>query len=152
MSRDGGIYEKESMDDQRYGYCNTGDQLLFDRKSSHSLSNYRLKQSIHTISKPPVTLNEIVPFEWDIVYTFAPYTSRSEIEEIIGFKSNAIQETVSEGMVQLLFVKDNAACGSICGYSENLGYSVHFSDKVKLTDNKQFDVDIQDDIVYLTEK
>lgn len=114
--------------------------------------NYRLKQSIHTISKPTVTLNEIVPFEWDIVYTFAPYTSRSEIEEIIGFKSNAIQETVSEGMVQLLFVKDNAVCGSICGYSENLGYSVHFSDKVELTDNKQFDVDIQDDIVYLTEK
>ncbi len=114
--------------------------------------NYRLKQSIHTISKPTVTLNEIVPFEWDIVYTFAPYTSRSEIEEIIGFKSNAIQETVSEGMVQLLFVKDNAVCGSICGYSENLGYSVHFSDKVELKDKKHFDVDIQDDIVYLTEK
>lgn len=114
--------------------------------------NYRLKQSIAAISKPTVTLNEIVPFEWDTVYTFAPYTSRSEIEEIIGFKSNAIRETVSEGMVQLLFVKDSTVCGSICGYAENLGYSVHFSDKVELTDNKQFDVNIQDGIVYLTEK
>lgn len=114
--------------------------------------NYLLKQSISKISKPTVTLNEIVPFEWDTVYTFAPYTSRSEIEEIIGFKSNAIQETVSEGMVQLLFVKDSAVCGSICGYDENLGYAVHFSDKVEVTDNRQFDVCIQDDIVYLTEK
>ena len=126
-------------------YCMIGNPFI-------AYHNYRLKQSIHTISKPTVTLNEIVPFEWDTVYTFAPYTSRSEIEEIIGFKSNAIQETVSEGMVQLLFVKDSAVCGSICGYAENLGYAAHFSDKVELTDNKQFDVDIQNGIVYLTEK
>jgi len=115
-------------------------------------NNYRLKQSIHTISKTEVTLNEIVPFEWDTVYTFAPYTSRSEIEEIIGFKSNAIQETISEGMVQLLFVKGSSVSGSVCGYAKNLGYFIDFSGKARFEDNIPFDVRIQDDIVYLTER
>lgn len=115
-------------------------------------NNYRLKQSIHTISKTEVTLNEIVPFEWDTVYTFTPYTSRSEIEKIIGFKSNAIKETINEGMVQLLFVKGSAVSGSVCGYAENLGYCIYFSDNVKFEENTLFDVRIQDDIVYLTER
>lgn len=115
-------------------------------------NNYRLKQSIHSISETEITLNEAVPFAWDTVYTFAPYTSRSEIEDIIGFKSNAIKETVNEGMVQLLFVKGNGVSGSVCGYAENLGYSIYFNDQVKFEDNTLFDVCIQDDIVYLTER
>lgn len=115
-------------------------------------NNYRLKHRIHQVSKTEVTLNEIVPFEWDAVYTFAPYTTRSEIEEIIGFKSNAIQETVSEGMVQLLFVKGSSVSGSVCGYAENLGYRIDFSDEVKFEDHTPFDVRTQGDVVYLTER
>lgn len=115
-------------------------------------NNYRLKRSIHTVFKTEVTLNEIVPFEWDTVYTFDPYTTRSEIEEIIGFKSSAIQETVSEGMVQLLFIKGSSVSGSVCGYAENLGYRIDFREKVNFEDHTPFDVRIQDDIVYLTER
>lgn len=112
-------------------------------------NNYRLKQSILAISKTEVTLNEIVPFEWDTVYTFPPYTSHSEIEKIIGFKSNSIKETVNEGMVQLLFVNDSKISGSVCGYAENLGYRIDFRDKVAFRENAVFNVYIEDNIVSL---
>ena len=111
-----------------------------------------MKQSIHTISKAEVTLNEIVPFEWDTVYTFSPYTARSEIEEIIGFKSNAIKETVNEGMVQLLFVNGKTVSGSVCGYAQNLGYSIDFTDKVEFEENSVFEVYIQNNIIYLSKR
>ena len=114
--------------------------------------NYQLKQSIRTISKSEVTLNEIVPFAWETIYTFSPYTSRSEIEEIIGFKSSAVQEAVNEGMVQLLFVKGSSVVASVCGYAENLGYRVDFVDKVNFEDHMLFDASIQDGIIYLTEQ
>ncbi len=87
--------------------------------------NQQLKKSITSLEdNQKVTLNEIVPFDWDIVYTFEPYTSREEIEEIIGFQSDSIRETVNEGMVQLLFVKGKTVTASVCGYPDKLGYFV----------------------------
>ena len=44
-----------------------------------------LQAAVTGISKDTVTLNEVVPFAWDTVYTFAPYTPREEIEAVIGF-------------------------------------------------------------------
>ena len=115
-------------------------------------NNYRLKQKVHGISKTEVTLNEIVPFEWDVVYTFPPYTSCPEIENIIGVKSKAIRETVNEGMVHLIFVKGDSVSASVCAYVESLGYRIDFSDKVEFGENKLFEVRIQDGIVCLTER
>lgn len=87
--------------------------------------NQQLKKSITSLEgNQKVTFNEIVPFDWDMVYTFEPYTSREEIEEIIGFQSDSIRETVNEGMVQLLFIKGKTVTASVCGYPGNLGYSV----------------------------
>lgn len=74
-----------------------------------------------------VSLNEVVPFPWDCVYTFPPYTDRETIEEAIGFSSPAIRETVSEGMVQLLFVKGRTVTASVSGYADALGYDLRFS-------------------------
>ena len=115
-------------------------------------NNYHLKQNMQTISESEVTLNSVVPFEWDTVYTFPPYTSKAKIEKTIGFESNEIKETVNEGMVNLLFVKGNTVTGSICDYPKNLGYSIEFKDKVKFKDNVVFEVNIQDGMVSLTKK
>lgn len=117
-----------------------------------SYNNYRLKQNICAISKTEVTLNEVVPFEWDAVYTFDAYATRSEIEETIGFESNAIQDTVDIGRVYLLFVKDDAICGSVYEYPENLGYNIDFNYKVEFEDKVLFDVRKRYDIVTLTRK
>lgn len=61
-----------------------------------------MKQLITSITTESVELNQIVPFEWDIVYTFKSYTSKSQIEEMIGFKSHFIKENaINEGMGHL---------------------------------------------------
>jgi len=110
-----------------------------------AIHNRELRKAVTSVSGTgTVSLNEVVPFDWDTLYTFSPYTSEAEIEKAIGFRSGSIQETVSEGMVQLLFVKDKAVTASVCGYPENLGYSISFPcfpESVSRTDNALFSVD-----------
>lgn len=117
--------------------------------------NYKLKNAILSVdSGQTISLNDITPYEWDTVYTFDPYTSRQEIEEIIGFKSRYIKETVSEGMVQLLFVKGDSVAASVCGYADNLGYRVEFNGAIDYADEAEFSVSKNEGIVALikTEK
>ncbi len=63
------------------------------------------KAAIASVSSERANPNDAAPFAWDAVYAFPPYAGRSEIEETIGFKSNSIRETASEGTVRLLFAK-----------------------------------------------
>jgi len=121
------------------------------------INNQKLKKAITSINSDYIKLNEIVPFDWDSVYTFEPYTTKDEIESILGFKSNAIKETVNEGMVQLIFTKDKKIISSICGYSSNLGYTVNFEKinnnvyhKINYTDNAEFMTKNEDKIVNLS--
>lgn len=113
--------------------------------------NQQLKRSITSLEgNQKVTFNEIVPFDWDMVYTFEPYTSREEIEEIIGFQSDSISETVNEGMVQLLFVKGTTVTASVCGYPGKLGYSVtNFEGSVSAKEEAVFLTDTDSGIVKL---
>lgn len=112
--------------------------------------NYRLKNAILSVgSGEAVTLNDITPYKWDTVYTFEPYTSRQAIEEIIGFKSRYVKETVSEGMVQLLFVKGDSVVASVCGYADNLGYQVEFNGAIDYAEEAKFSVSKNEGIVAL---
>lgn len=114
------------------------------------INNYKLENSIKSIQSDNIKLNEVVPFDWDIVYTFQPYTPKENIEEIIGFKSSSIKENnINEGMVHLLFVKGEKVVASILGYSTNLGYRLDFPSKVTFVENAQFKVSIIDNIVTL---
>ena len=88
----------------------------------------------------------------DRVYTFEPYATREEIAEIIGFDSSSIRETVSEGMVQLLFVKDHKVTSSVCGYASSLGYAVGFFDRVDYEENAVFSVKREDGLVILVKQ
>jgi hypothetical protein len=116
------------------------------------INNQKLQREVIEVNSDYVELNAIVPFEWETVYTFEPYTSKEQVEDIIGFKSNSIQETVSEGMVQLLFVKDKKVVSSVCGYSNTLGYRIDFFDRIMYTNNAVFSVKRDSDIVMLTYK
>ena len=84
----------------------------------------KLENAIENLSAETVTLEEVVPFEWDAVYLFSPYTSREAIAQTIGFESSEIKETVSEFMTQLLFVKDERIVSSICKYPDNTGFYI----------------------------
>lgn len=118
-----------------------------------SLHNGRLKQAIlATEGQESIHLNDIVPFDWDTLYTFDPYTSKEEIQETIGCKSFAIRETVSEGMVQLIFIKDNRVTASVCEYAENLGYQLNFQSPVTKEDDAVFSLSQQGEVLLLTEQ
>lgn len=104
-----------------------------------------------------VSLSELTPFQWDLVYSsFEPYTSKDDIEQVLKLKSPLIQETVSEGMVQLFFVKyeehsgENKLVCSVCGYPEALGYRMEFGQW--MDGNSYISVDKQTDKFILSLK
>lgn len=122
--------------------------LLTAYKPRITVNNIKLKKALTGVSDVErVSLDEVVPFKWDKVYTFAPYTSKEEIEETIGLSSSAITETVNEGMVQLIFVKGDKIVASVCGYAESLGYSVQFEDVVEYGEGTKFEVEYADNVI-----
>lgn len=126
------------------GYLVIGNPLV-------PINNQKLVNSINSINSDVVQINEIVPFDWDIVYTFEPYSSKESIEEIVGFKSADIKaNNINEGMVHLLFVKGRKVVASVLGYSANLGYHINFSSKITFSENAKFNVTIADEIITLS--
>ena len=96
-----------------------------------------------------VSLDAVVPFPWETVYSFPAYTSRAEIEETIGARSRNIGEGVSEEMRSVIFLHNGKVTASICAYPGNLGYSLDFSSPVSCGDGTVFSVQHRDGIVYL---
>ena len=130
------------------GYLLIGNPFVF-------INNQKLKKAVQSLDTETVQLNDAVPFAWDTLYTFEPYQSKEEIENYIGFKSAAIKENnINEGMVHLLFVKDDKVVASILGYAANLGYSIDFSlkdeQKVSFEENARFNVTNKDGVITLT--
>lgn len=128
------------------GYLIVGNPIVF-------MNNRRLKRAITEITADTVTLNEVVPFEWDSVYMPGPYASKENIEKLIGFKSASIKENwINEGMVQLIFVKDQRVVSSVLSYPENLGYSIGFRNygpRIDAKDHVRFQVENRGGIVCL---
>ena len=115
------------------------------------INNQRLKNSLKSIDSELVQLNDVVPFEWDTVYTFEPYQSKESIEKVVGFKSRDIKaNTISEGMLTLLFVKNNRVVASVLGKPSVLGYQLEFCDKITFSQRAQFSVTKTDGIITLT--
>ena len=86
-------------------------------------------------------LNEFIEFKWDELYSFAPYTSKKVIYEVIGYKWDNIKESVDEGMNQIVFVKDGKVVCYLYGYPENIMVAFDFGEYegsyIKLTPNKK---------------
>ncbi len=81
-----------------------------------------IEQSVETVN-----LTDITPFEWDVAYSFDPYTTKDTIYETIGYKWDNISETVNEGMNQIVFLKDGKVVCYLYGYPENNGYGIYFT-------------------------
>lgn len=70
------------------------------------------------------TVKDLFDLDYDILYVFRPYESKAEMEEQIGFKDNILKETVNEGMVNVLLVKENSPVTYLYGYPSNIGYYI----------------------------
>ncbi len=76
--------------------------------------NHQLKAALQDLPEGTVTLEEAVPFAWDMVYSFDPYTSRAEMESVMHLKSASIREGVSEEQRSIVFTKGNKVVCSVC--------------------------------------
>ena len=116
-------------------------------------NNRKLKENILSTRQQTVTLHQVTPFAWDWVYTFSPYTSKEEMTRVIGFSSISIEETVNEGMTQLLFVDGKRVVCSVCAYPSAVGYGVsglpHGRPIANRPDGPKFRIQRRDDVVWL---
>lgn len=111
-----------------------------------------IQQSVETIN-----LKEVTPFEWDKVYSFSPYTPKETIYETVGYKWDRIQETVNEGMNQIVFVKDGEVVCYVYGYPSNAGYGISVSGEtlseyatvLHVEDDQTFKIERDEEVVYL---
>ena len=71
-------------------------------------------------------LNDMIPFDWDKMYSFKPGTSKEYIEKTIGISHSKIYDVPSsEDTVCLIFVKDGKITAYPCGSAKDLGYKVN---------------------------
>ena len=113
-----------------------------------------VEQSVETVN-----LNDITPFEWDVAYSFDPYASKDMIYKTVGYKWDNINETVNEGLNQIVFLKDGKVVCYLYGYPENNGYGIYFTSEneteivsasvLKAEGNLTFQVERSDDVIYL---
>lgn len=120
-----------------------------------------LKKEITSIEKSVKTINllDVTPFEWDVVYSFDPYTSKDTIYETVGYKWDNIRETVSEEMTQIVFLKEGKVVCYLYGYPKNNGYGIYFTSEneigvssasvLSVEDDLTFQVMRSEDIIYL---
>lgn len=107
----------------------------------------KLKNSISSISVPVVIedLSTVTPFEWDTLYSFEPYLPKENIYETVGYKWDSINETVSEGMTQIVFMKDNKVVCYVYGYPENVKFWFNFGQyksSIKLTSDQELSFEV----------
>lgn len=92
-------------------------------------------------------ISEYIPFEWDELYSFSPYTPKEEIYEIIGYEWDNIKETVSESMNQLVFIKDDKVVCYLYGYPENMklgfNFGIYEGNYIKLTSEQKQSFELQ---------
>jgi hypothetical protein len=97
------------------------------KKDVWDINAEKFKNSFQLISGNAVIddLSKWTPFEWDTLYSFEAYTTKEKIYKTIGYKWDNINETVSEGMNQIIFIKDGKVVCYFYGYPENnrLGFN-----------------------------
>ena len=110
------------------------------KKDLWDVNTELLKEEVLSIEQSVETVNltDITPFEWDVVYSFDPYTTKDTIYETIGYKWDNISETVNEGMNQIVFLKDGKVVCYLYGYPENNGYGIYFTSENGIGSNLCF--------------
>ena len=93
------------------------------KKDKWEVNQTMLKQEVLGIDEflDSVNLSDVTPFEWDLVYSFDPYTSNDVIYKTVGYKWGRISETVSGGMDQLVFMKEGKVVCYLYVYPANNG-------------------------------
>ncbi|MGX2961328.1 hypothetical protein JNUCC23_18915 [Peribacillus sp. JNUCC 23] len=124
------------------------------KKDLWDVNEELLKEEVLSIGHSVETINllDVTPFDWDVVYSFEPYTPKDTIYETVGYKWDTISETVNEGMNQIVFLKDGKVVCYLYGYPENNGYGISFkygNNMLNVKNDLSFQVERSDSFVYL---
>lgn len=132
------------------------------RKEIWEINRIELKEAVLEAQTGQVELSKITQFEWDRMYSFAPYAPKDEIYAIVGYEWDPdISETVSEGMNQIVFMKDDEVVCYVYGYPENNGFGFYIEQNDGLSeyatvlykkDQPVFELMEMDGVVYLIRK
>ncbi|MCC0764256.1 metallophosphoesterase [Clostridioides sp. ES-S-0006-03] len=71
-----------------------------------------------------ISLGKVLPFKWDKLYVFKPYTPVETIYKTVGYKWRNIIPTDSEDMVQMVFMSNKKPICYIYGDSNKTGLSL----------------------------
>ncbi|MCY8937859.1 hypothetical protein [Peribacillus frigoritolerans] len=129
------------------------------KKDLWDVNEELLKEEVLSFRHTVETINllEVTPFDWDVVYSFEPYTPLDDIYETVGYKWDTISVTVNEGMNQIVFLNDGKVVCYLYGYPENNGYGISFESEnykdagymLNIKDDLKFQVERRDSFVYL---
>ncbi|MCD1161072.1 hypothetical protein [Peribacillus frigoritolerans] len=129
------------------------------KKDLWDVNEELLKEEVLSIGHSVETINllEVTPFDWDVVYSFEPYTPSDHIYETVGYKWDTINATVNEGMNQIVFLNDGKVVCYLYGYPENNGYGISFESEnykdavymLNIKDDLNFQVERRNNVVYL---
>lgn len=102
--------------------------IIQHKQNACELNSKSFEEQVSQIGQhaDTINLNRITSFDWDVLYSFASYTPKERIYQVIGSKSDNIKETIAEGMNQAIFVKSGEVICSLYGYPANDGYGILF--------------------------
>ncbi len=100
------------------------------KKGVWDINAERLSKSFNVISGNATIedLSEWTTFEWDVLYSFLPYTSKQIIYDTVGYKWDIIRETYDEAMEQTVFVNDGKVVCYLYGYPADLKIGFDFGE------------------------
>lgn len=136
-----------------FGYLTWNHQIGNKNENALKKAMVKLEQDNPELAKgksKEISFNEIIPFSWDKVYTFLPYTTTEYMEEITGIKSKKYSTMMYDEGMQLAFVKDHKVVAFISGKISKLNYEIQFSDCISHEDDAIFLASKENDVVKLT--
>lgn len=67
-------------------------------------------------------IQDLIKFDYEKIYVFSPYQPKKDMERTIGFKCSKLKRSLSEGMMNILFVNEKKAVAYLYGTGENSYY------------------------------
>ena len=91
-----------------------------------------------------IALKDITPFEWDKVFLFRTYYPKEDIIKKVGINWSEITDTLSEGITNMIFMKDEKIVCYYLGYNYHPSYGSRNSETSYWFGDENLELDIND--------
>lgn len=103
-----------------------------------------------------VTLEELIPFDFDSVYLFEPYSYKKDMESQIGIRSRFIKDNYTDNLgTEMIVVKNNKVISSTFIKLEKNGFIIEgliYSNKLDKNSNVVFEIKKHETGVFIRQK